>query len=87
MLRYGLSAFFMAALALLASTRPAWAYIDFGTGSMVFQMLMAGAIGVFFTIKMYWFAFKRKIHVFWSRLTGRPVPPDSEAKPDGDAKR
>ena len=87
MLRYGLSAFSMAVLALLISTRPAWAYIDFGTGSMVFQMLMAGAIGVFFTIKMYWFAFKRKIHAFWAKLTGRPVPLDSEAKPDGDAKR
>lgn len=39
----------------------AHAYIDLGTGSMIFQMIVAGFVGLTFTIKMYWFKIKAKI--------------------------
>ena len=38
----------------------AYAYIDPGTGSLIFQMLLAGLIGILFAIKVYW----RKIKAF-----------------------
>ncbi|RMH09623.1 MAG: hypothetical protein D6704_00955 [Nitrospirae bacterium] len=38
--------------ALFASA--AWAYIDPGTGSYLFQLLMAGLLGAVFAVKMAW---------------------------------
>jgi len=32
----------------------AFAYIDMGTGSLLFQFIVGGVIGFFFTVKMYW---------------------------------
>lgn len=32
----------------------AYAYIDLGTGSYIIQMLIAGAVGILFAVKMYW---------------------------------
>lgn len=51
---------------------PAYAYIDMGTGSMIFQMLVAGFVGAAFTIKMYWHSLKQKI----KKLLGRDHPPE-----------
>lgn len=56
----------------LTVIEPAHAYIDMGTGSLIFQMLVAGIVGAGFTIKMYWHALKRKVN----RLLGRPVEDD-----------
>lgn len=47
----------------------AHAYIDMGTGSLIFQMLVAGIVGAGFTIKVYWHALKNRVN----RLLGRPV--------------
>jgi hypothetical protein len=49
----------------------AYAYIDMGTGSMVFQILMGGLIGLLFTIKTYWLSLKMKIRSFYLKLTGQ----------------
>jgi hypothetical protein len=43
-------------------TQAAFAYLDPGTGSYIFQVLVATAIGGFFAIKMYW----QKIKNFFS---------------------
>lgn len=40
----------------------AFAYLDPGTGSYLFQVLVAAIIGGLFTIKMYW----QKIKVFFN---------------------
>ena len=39
---------------LLGTVAPAHAYIDAGSGSYVLQMLMAGLLGLAFTIKLSW---------------------------------
>ena len=43
---------------------PAFAYLDPGTGSYIFQVLVATLIGGLFTIKMYW----QKIKDFFGGL-------------------
>lgn len=40
--------------AFLAFPSSAEAYIDPGTGSIVLQMLIAGALGAIFTVKRFW---------------------------------
>ena len=32
----------------------AYAYIDLGTGSYILQMLIAGFLGILFSLKIYW---------------------------------
>ena len=39
---------------LLGTVAPAHAYIDAGSGSYMLQMLMAGLLGLAFTLKMSW---------------------------------
>ncbi len=34
--------------------RPAYAYLDPGTGSMIFQAVIGLALGALFTAKMWW---------------------------------
>ncbi len=46
---------------------PAQAYIDPGTGSVVLQMLIAGALGAAFAVKRFW----RKIVSFLSSVFKR----------------
>ena len=47
-----------------AFSQNAFAYLDPGTGSYIFQVLVATFIGALFTIKMYW----QKIKIFFSNL-------------------
>ena len=52
--------FFILLLTLLlfiGSTRNAFAYIDPGMG-YIFQLLIAGLLGILFTIKSYWLKIK-----------------------------
>ena len=39
---------------LIAWPSRAWAYIDPGAGSYIFQILIGLMLGVFFVIKVYW---------------------------------
>jgi hypothetical protein len=39
-------------------TSEAHAYLDPGTGSFIFQMIVAGVVGTAVTLKMYWRQFK-----------------------------
>ncbi len=46
------------AVLLTAIPRPAFAYMDPGSGSFVVQMIIAGLVGASVTIKMYWHRLK-----------------------------
>jgi len=56
--------------------KSAYAYLDPGTGSYLFQMLIAGLIGASFAIKLYW----RKIKSFFSssRSTEKELNKDDD---------
>jgi len=63
-------------LLLLAFARPAYGYIDPGTGSFVIQVLVGSALGCLLAIKIFW----RRIVGFVGRLFGRR-PAGGQAKP------
>lgn len=44
----------LAALAILAAPRAAWAYIDPGSGGMVLQVIVGAIVGVGVALKMSW---------------------------------
>lgn len=68
-----------AALSLLV-VPTADAYIDPGSGSIVFQALIAGAMGASLALKVYW----RRLTSLVSRLLGRSGASDEEeAEPAG----
>lgn len=46
-------------LLLVVSPRDAHAYLDPGTGSYVLQMIIAGALGAAFAVKLSWLRIKR----------------------------
>ena len=50
-------------LLYLVSPLPAYAYLDPGTGSYVFQLLIAGLAGSLFLLKVYW----KRIMAFFTR--------------------
>ncbi|HKZ96753.1 MAG TPA: hypothetical protein VJ045_07210 [Hyphomicrobiaceae bacterium] len=52
--------------ALLMATSPAEAYLDPGTGSFVLQMLLAGALAVGASIKLFW----HRIKELWRTVLG-----------------
>lgn len=58
----------------------AHAYIDMGTGSMIFQMIVGGLVGASFTIKLYWRTIVKKVR----RLLGMPVIENVEAQGQAD---
>jgi hypothetical protein len=58
----------------LASPAPAYAYLDPGTGSYVFQILIAALVGVGFLVKIY-----------WVRIKGLAVRLFSKKKDEGNA--
>jgi hypothetical protein len=63
----------VAVLALAAA--PAWAYLDPGTGSYVFQMVAAALVSVGFLARAYW----HRLRTFFTRRD-RSTP---QAPPDG----
>lgn len=48
-------------IAVLAMTSAAHAYLDPGAGSFVLQMLLAGALAVGATVRVYWFRIKQGV--------------------------
>jgi len=56
-----------ASLFILVFPHQAHAYLDPGTGSYVFQMMIAGLVGAAFAIKMYW----RRIKAFFVNLSSK----------------
>jgi hypothetical protein len=66
----------LAGLLLLIFAHDAHAYIDPGTGSYIFQLIIAGLLGAAFLAKVFW----RNITTFFSNLVakGRVEEDDSE---------
>ena len=54
--------FFILFCLLLPSN--AYAYLDPGTGSYIFQLIVAALIGALFTVKLYW----QKVKTFFKSL-------------------
>ncbi len=55
--------------AVEASQRNSLAYLDPGTGALIFQALIAGIVGVSFAVKLFWSNIKR----FFLKLSGKEV--------------
>jgi hypothetical protein len=62
-----LSIMILVALLQVVFTPPAHAYLDPGTGSYIFQLLIAGVVGLAFVIKVFW----GRIKGFFTRLFSR----------------
>ncbi len=67
---------------LLLLARPAQAYLDPGTGSLVVQVLVGSALACLLGVKVFW----RQIRLFAGRLFGRGrkknVRPGTRRQPD-----
>jgi hypothetical protein len=61
LLKSSLKAFAIALLLLVATERQAMAYTDPGTGALIWQTLVAGAIGLMYYLRRYitWFRNRR----------------------------
>lgn len=46
--------FFLLLLLLTALSRPAYAYLDPGSGSMMLQLILGGIAGLAMVFKVYW---------------------------------
>ena len=62
----------LAAIAQIAATHQAAAYIDPGSGSFFLQMLLAGLLASGMAIKAYW----QRIKSFFSDKRSTPPPED-----------
>ncbi len=63
----------LAAFGTVWFAAPAHAYIDGGTASMLFQMMMAGIIASLFFVKTWWYNLK----YFIARMMGKVEPTDT----------
>ena len=45
---------FLALVIVLAASRPAYAYLDPGSGSMMVQLLLGGVAGAVVIVRLYW---------------------------------
>ncbi len=59
---------------VLASPGRAQAYLDPGTGSYLFQILIAGLIGGLFAVKIFWV----RIRLFFLKLFGKEGGEETE---------
>ena len=57
---------------------PAYAYLDPGTGSYIFQLLLAGIVGLAFLIKVFW----GRIKDFFAGLFSKDQEQAEEAQDD-----
>lgn len=49
-------------LIALDFSRPAFAYLDPGTGGMILQLLLGGIVGALMVLKLYWQNLKNLFH-------------------------
>ena len=71
-------------LTLAAAPTPAWAYLDPGTGSLILQMLVAGALGALVYMRVAWDRtreFFGRVFGALSGSRGMARNPDDESEP------
>jgi len=73
-MRNGFEPSVLALAILLVTPVDAWAYVDPGTGSYLFQVLIAGGLAATYTFRRYWDALK-------SAVQGKPRDPSKTAPP------
>ncbi len=56
--------FLIVGMLVLVFSGEAWAYIDWGTGSLLIQMAIAGLVGASLAVKIFW----KQIKGFFARL-------------------
>lgn len=63
----------LAVLGLLSVIAPpaAHAYIDPMSGSLIFQVVVAGVLGALLTIRRWWDSATRLVRGLWARVAGR----------------
>lgn len=61
-----------AVLLIILFPAPAKAYLDPGTGSYIFQILLAALLGALFSLKMFW----KKIKLYFSTKFTKKNPGD-----------
>ena len=66
-MKTNISLIIIAALFFFCFTKPAHAYLDPGTGSFIFQILIAGLVGGLYMIKTFW----KNILGFFKKVFGR----------------
>lgn len=66
---------FLAVIAFFALLKPAYAYIDAGTGSLILQALLGGIVGFSAFVKIYWM----QIKLFFSRMASGKKNADNSA--------
>lgn len=64
----------VAVLVCLIFPRPAYAYLDPGTGSYILQLLIAGLLGAAFAVKLFW----KNIRAFFTGLFSSEEESDEE---------
>jgi hypothetical protein len=69
-------------LVALAVPADAWAYLDAGTGSFLFQLAVAGLLAATMTAKLYW----QRIKDFVRGRRAPPPPPPSDVPRDSSAR-
>lgn len=79
-LRRLLTICFLVMLFCLAFPSFAYAYLDPGTGSYIFQLIIAGTVGLLFAVKVYW----RRIKGFFTGLFSRDKKMDISEDGDKD---
>ena len=70
----------MVAILLSLSTRQAYAYLDPGTGSMIFQVALASLFGVLLAVKTFWVQIKHFVlaNILRKQATTQEVAPKSK---------
>ncbi len=73
-----LKTLFFATIFMVALGQPAHAYLDPGTGSILFQILLGGAAGALAVLKLYW----GNIRALFARRAARPPEAPDAAEDD-----
>ena len=60
----------------------AYAYLDPGTGSYIFQLIFAGLVGLLFAVKVYW----GRIKTFFTGLFSRGIKVSRDLRSEGKDK-
>ena len=84
MKRLVLEASFCVSLAVLASlllAQEAHAYLDPGTGSYIFQILISGLVGALFMLKVFW---GRIVGLFSKNSSGSAAPAQEPSQDMGE---